>query len=429
MQWDTGPLAGPDGDDWRVPVSELEARQNSFRASLRSAAMAGAWVADPVDLYWLAGNRQSGGLWVPAEDAGGEVTQFVRASLERARFESGEDDSPHQLVAHPSFKVLAEDLRARGASGAPALQLGRMPASDAAFVGSMLAELGGSSGAGGAAGAGGGGEDCTQLLWDLREVKSDWEIERMRESGEVQRWMFEAIDSLGCEGVSELELAAAADEVSRAAGFAGHIRMRKWPMDCERVVIASGRAGAVPTFFDSAVGATGPHPLAALGAGFKRITTGEPVLVDIVHVHRGYVADMTRMFSVGPLDTVWEQRLADMVEIALTVRESLGRGDDCSTAWDEGSDLATQMGHGEHLMGMGVDQAAFLGHSIGLELDETPVVAAPFTRPLAVGGTMAIEPKVIHPDGAIGVEDCWVKTDDGMSCLSSGENFPLWTEW
>ena len=417
MQWDTGPLAGPDGDDWRVPVSELQARQHSFRAALRSAGLAGAWVNDPVDMYWLAGNRQNGGLWVPAEDAGGEVTQFVRASLERARFEAGGDDAPHQLVAHPKMKALAGELRALGASGAPALQLGRMPASDATFVASMLAELGG------------GGEDCTSLLWDLREVKSDWEIERMRESGEVQRWMFEAIDAMGCEGVSELELAAAADEVRRAAGFAGHIRMRKWPMDCERVVIASGRAGAVPTFFDSAVGATGPHPLAALGAGFKRIAAGEPVLVDIVHVHRGYVADMTRMFSVGPLDTVWEERLADMVEIALTVRESLGRGDDCSTAWGEGSELATQMGHGEHLMGMGVDQAAFLGHSIGLELDETPVVAAPFNRPLEVGGTMAIEPKVIHPDGAIGVEDCWVRTEDGMSCLSSGEDFPLWTEW
>ena len=80
-------------------------------------------------------------------------------------------------------------------------------------------------------------------------------------------------------------------------------------------------------------------------------------------------------------------------------------------------------------MGMAPDQARFLGHSIGLELDETPVVAAGFDRQLPVGGTMAIEPKVIHPDGAIGVEDCWVRTVDGMSCLSSGDDFPLWIEW
>jgi Xaa-Pro aminopeptidase len=91
--------------------------------------------------------------------------------------------------------------------------------------------------------------------------------------------------------------------------------------------------------------------------------------------------------------------------------------------------MSVEMGHDSNLMGQGPDQAKFLGHSIGLELDETPVVAEGFDRPLPIGGTMAIEPKVIHSDGAIGVEDCWARTSDGMQCLSSGENFPLWTEW
>ena len=80
-------------------------------------------------------------------------------------------------------------------------------------------------------------------------------------------------------------------------------------------------------------------------------------------------------------------------------------------------------------MGMAPDQASFLGHSVGLELDETPVVARGFDRPLAIGGTMAIEPKVIHSDGAIGTEDTWVRTDEGMECLTSGADFPLITEW
>ena len=113
----------------------------------------------------------------------------------------------------------------------------------------------------------------------------------------------------------------------------------------------------------------------------------------------------------------------------MSCRTGCGGGGDAAAAWATGGSKAEEMGHGEHLMGMGPDQARFLGHSIGLELDETPVVAASFVRPLPVGGTMAIEPKVIHPDGAIGVEDCWVRTADGMSCLSSGEAFPLWTEW
>ena len=402
MAWSTESLSGPDGEDWRVPTSELEVRQSRFIKALDGGS---AWVNDPVDMYWLVGNRQSGGVHFAAD---GMVTQYVRNSLERARFESGGDDAPHNIVRHPRMAALSESV-----SDTPALQLGRMPASDAEFLQSKL----------------GVGGDCTQILWTLREIKSNWEIERMRESGEIQRQMFQAIDDFGKEGVTELELAGVADNVSRAAGFGSFVRMRKWPMDCDRVVVASGRAGGVPTFFDSAVGGTGAHPLAALGAGFTRVKAGDPVLVDIVHVHRGYVADMTRMFSVGPLSSEWVSRLEDMEEIAITVRHSLGRGEDCAAAWATGVSKAEEMGHGEHLMGMGSDQARFLGHSIGLELDETPVVAASFVRPLPVGGTMAIEPKVIHPDGAIGVEDCWVRTADGMSCLSSGEAFPLWTEW
>ena len=405
MHWSTRPLSGPDGEDWRVPVSELVQRQSRTAEAVANAGQSSIWVQDPVDMYWLVGNRQTGGVHVHAN---GIVTQYVRNSLERAIFESGETDAPHQIVAHPRMSALSEVI-----GDSPALQLGRMPASDATFMQSKL----------------GNGGDCTQLLWTLRETKSDWEIERMKESGDIQRLMFDAIKENGGEGITEIELAAAADEVSRATGFAGHIRMRKWPMDCERVVIASGSAGAVPTFFDSAVGATGPHPLAALGAGFKRIGKGEPVIVDIVHVHRGYVADMTRMFSAGPMDEVWNQRLSNMDEIARAIQDSLARGEHCSEAWNIGHRMAEEMGHGEHLMGQGPDQAKFLGHSIGLELDETPVVAAGFDRPLSIGGTMAIEPKVIHPDGAIGVEDCWVRTSDGMECLSSGEDFPLWTEW
>ena len=91
--------------------------------------------------------------------------------------------------------------------------------------------------------------------------------------------------------------------------------------------------------------------------------------------------------------------------------------------------MAIEMGHSNNLMGMKPDQAKFLGHSVGLELDETPVVAEGFDRPLEIGGTMAIEPKVIHKDGAIGIEDTWSRTKNGMICLTMGDKFSAITEW
>ena len=138
MEWSTDVLTGPDGEDWRVPTSELLNRQTRLVSALDGGS---AWINDPVDMYWLVGNRQSGGVHFSSN---GDVTQYVRNSLERARFEAGENDAPHNIVAHPRMSVLSESV-----SDIPALQLGRMPASDAAFLQSKL----------------GVGGDCTQLLW------------------------------------------------------------------------------------------------------------------------------------------------------------------------------------------------------------------------------------------------------------------------
>ncbi|MFL2493623.1 MAG: M24 family metallopeptidase [Candidatus Thalassarchaeum sp.] len=417
MDWDAGRLSGPDGEDWRVPVSELEARQARLSETLSDAGHESVLIDDPVELYWLTGGRQSSMLLVGAEGSSIETVHWVRRSLDRARFEAGEGDSPHQIAAQPRMSQLEDSLRQAGCTRAPGMLAGKVPNSRWGFLSESFTGLDGQS------------PDCTGILFGLREIKSDWEIEMLAESGRINRTMFEAIYDTGGVGKTEIEMAASADEVSRVAGFGGRIRMRTWPMDCDRVVIAAGSSGAVPSYFDSGVAGLGASPIASLGAGFAKVNEGEPVLVDIVHVHRGYVSDCTRIFSAGSLSSEWHERLDDMAQIGDLLVSSLGRGEDCSKVWREGSQMAAQMGHSEHLMGIPPDQAKFLGHSVGLELDETPVIARGFDRPLEIGGTMAIEPKVIYPEGAIGTEDTWVRGRDGMECLTMGKSFPMLTEW
>jgi Xaa-Pro aminopeptidase len=162
-----------------------------------------------------------------------------------------------------------------------------------------------------------------------------------------------------------------------------------------------------------------------MGSGFSKVKENQPILVDLVHVHRGYVVDKTRMFSVGKLSKSWHQRLEDMIEVSDTVVSSLGIGEDCSTAWEKGSQLAYQMGYEDNLMGMKPDQSKFLGHSVGLQLDESPVVASGFDRPLPVGGTMAIEPKVVYNEGSIGIEDTWIRNSEGLECITNSGK----TDW
>ena len=135
------------------------------------------------------------------------------------------------------------------------------------------------------------------------------------------------------------------------------------------------------------------------------------------------------MFVAGSLSPEWQERLEDMIAVKEEVVDVLDQGKDCSQAWRQGYALAEELGHANNLMGMAPDQSRFLGHSVGLQLDESPVVAEGFDRPLPIGGTMAIEPKVIFAEGAVGIEDCWFRDKNGLQCLSSGNSFPSWTEW
>ncbi len=417
MEWDSSDLVGPEDQDWRVPVSELEDRHERVSIALAERGIESAYIEDPVDLYWLTGGRQNSAFLIGAEGSGVQTTHLVRRSVARASFEGGGENCPHVTDKHPRMSQLSENLAKFGCTRKPAMVEEKLPHNRWNFINNKMGDLHGES------------QDCTDSLYKLREVKSEWELSMIQESGKINHSMFESIRDSDGLGKTELELAGIAEKVSRNSGFGGEIRMRKWPMNCDRVVIAAGRSGGIPSFFDSAVGGTGGSPVSPLGAGFSKIREGEPVLVDIVHVHRGYVSDCTRMFCSGKLGSEWANRLDDMAEIGALVRGVLSKGGSCSSAWNVGREASEEMGHGDNLMGISPEQAHFLGHSVGLELDETPVVADGFDRPLNVGGTMAIEPKLIHRDGAIGIEDTWTRSSDGLECLTSGEKLPKLIQW
>jgi Xaa-Pro aminopeptidase len=417
MNWDMGRLVGPDNADWRVPVSELENRRERLAIALSENGIESALIDDPVELYWLTGGRQNGIILVGGKDSNVETTHWVKRSLERAKFESGGDNSPDPIIAQPRMSELVDSIRKIGGTKKPSMLEGKIPHNRWKFISEKTNSLDGES------------KDCTSIMYKLRETKSSWEIDMLRESGRINKDMFQAIKENGGLGKTELEMAGVADEISRKAGFGGRIRMRKWPMDCDRVVIVAGESASIPSYFDSAIGGIGASPISSLGSGHAKVKPNSPVTVDIVHLHRGYVSDCTRMFSAGALESKWIERLDHMVEIRKAVVSSLEKGDKCSKTWGIGSMMAKEMGYSDNLMGMLPDKSNFLGHSVGLELDETPVIANGFNRPLCISGTMAIEPKVIYPDGCIGTEDTFVRTKDGMECLTMGDSFPLLTNW
>ena len=116
-------------------------------------------------------------------------------------------------------------------SEALALQLGEIPSSFAARFSKALSGLGVCG-------------DGTGVVHAQRESKSDWELACMEEAAGVQVRMFEAVEAVGGEGVSELDLAGRAEAVSRCEGFAGQVEMRRYPLQCDRAVVVSGALAA-----------------------------------------------------------------------------------------------------------------------------------------------------------------------------------------
>ncbi|MEC7256101.1 MAG: aminopeptidase P family N-terminal domain-containing protein, partial [Candidatus Thermoplasmatota archaeon] len=126
--WSNDDFFGPNGEDWRVPVSEMESRIAELSERLADAGIEAALIQNPVDLYYYAGGRQNGAMIVPAANSmaslgeGGDgATFFVRRSVNRAKFEAGGDDMPFQVDNFPSLRNFADKLSSMGLTRAPGL--------------------------------------------------------------------------------------------------------------------------------------------------------------------------------------------------------------------------------------------------------------------------------------------------------------------
>ena len=79
---------------------------------------------------------------------------------------------------------------------------------------------------------------------------------------------------------------------------------------------------------------------------------------------------------------------------------------------------ATEMGYAENFMGYGEGQVGFIGHGVGLELDELPVISRNNPSVLEAGMVLALEPRVVFPDGSVGMENTGVVTPDGLQSIT-----------
>jgi len=378
-------------------VTEHPTRIARYQQALAERGLAGALLLNAVDVFYLAGTGQNGALFVPAS---GAPILLVRKSFARAKAESGVAD----VRPFPSSKELAATL---GASGKIGVAYELVPQGTLDFWRRSLpaAEL----------------VDGGPILREQRQVKSPAELATMREGAARMCRVFSEVPSFLRAGMRELDLSAEIEYRLRKAGNEGSPRLRAFNSQFFIGLAVAGDGAAAPGAFDGPVVGAGLSPAYAGGASERIVKAGEPVIIDFTSVHGGYVMDMTRIAVVGEL----APDLVRAFEVARGIQDELARGlrpgVPCVDLWDKAKAMAEQAKLGDVFMGPPGDQARFVGHGVGLELDELPVLAPGFKTLLREGMTVAIEPKFVFPGkGAVGIENTFVVTASGGEKLTSG---------
>jgi Xaa-Pro aminopeptidase len=258
----------------------------------------------------------------------------------------------------------------------------------------------------------------------VRTIKSEYEIEQIRRAAEVADAGVRAAAEHLREGMPEVELAAQVEAATRIAGHSGTVRIRVYGQEMHMGHLLAGDSGSLASFMNSPTGGYGPGPWAPYGAGSRPIKRSEPVFLDYSGEWGGYIADQTRMLSIGPLSQFWQEAYAAMLDVESYLAREVRPGMTSGDFFDMSLQRATSLGYGDNFMGPPEEESPgqkvpFVGHGVGLELDEWPPLQKGTDGVLQAGMTLAVEPKLIYPGrGAIGIEDTYLLTRDGLSALT-----------
>ena len=261
--------------------------------------------------------------------------------------------------------------------------------------------------------------DASSVMSAARAVKTAEELEKIRISGIKQDHVYRKIPTLYTEGMTDVELQVEIERESRLEGCLGQFRINGDDMELYMGNILVGDNADVPTPYDFAMGGEGMDPSLPVGCNGTVIKPGNSVMVDVNGNYTGYMTDMTRTYYVEEIGDL--ARKAHECSIAICHRlAELGRpGTEAKALYEEAEKMAREAGLHEYFMGHR-QKAGFVGHGVGIEINELPVIAPRSRDILQENNVIALEPKFVIPKtGAIGIENTYVVTPDGLKPLTN----------
>lgn len=251
-----------------------------------------------------------------------------------------------------------------------------------------------------------------------RMVKTPWEVDRIKEDGMHQSEVYRRVVHCYKEDMTDLELQIEIERVLRLEGCLGFTRTAGSMMDINMGSVIAGANADAPSPFDFSMGGAGVSPALPVGANGTTLKPGETVMIDMSGAFNGYQSDMTRVWRVGEIPHIAYKAHECSCSI-LRALESMGKpGVKVADLYNEAVKIAEAHGLADYFMGH-TQKAKFIGHGVGIELNELPVITANSPYVLEENMVMAIEPKFVIPEvGAVGIENTYVVTPDGLKTLT-----------
>lgn len=260
--------------------------------------------------------------------------------------------------------------------------------------------------------------NADRVIMASRAVKTDYEISKIRESSVCLGEVYRTVPSLYAEGMTDVGLQIEIERISRLKGCLGLFRINGEEMELNMGSVLVGDNADAPATYDFAMGGAGVDPSLPAGANGTAIAPGHSIMVDTNGDFTGYMTDMTRTFVLGSIaDTaVRAHRLT--IEICDEMSRMARPGVRAADLYNRAIEMVKAAGLAGFFMGHRY-QAGFIGHGVGVAINELPVIAPRSRDVLALNNVIAFEPKFVIPGtGAVGIENTYVVRADGLECLT-----------
>lgn len=260
--------------------------------------------------------------------------------------------------------------------------------------------------------------NASEVMKKCRMTKTPYELRLMREDGQHQMAAYSRITGLYRRDMTDVELQVEIERVLRLEGNLGFLRTAGNLMEINLGSVISGDNADAPSPYDFAMGGAGVSPALPCGANGDIMKPGKTVMIDMNGCFNGWQTDMTRVWTIGEVAPLAREAHECSRRILRELEKMAVPGVEVRELYDRAHFIVEEEGLESYFMGHR-QQAAFIGHGVGIELNEAPAITPRCKVLLEENMTLAIEPKFVIPGvGAVGVENTYVVTPAGLENMT-----------